>query len=134
MEEITLENWETLPPLTDADSEELAKAAVWVLDSKRGRDIAVLPVTGRSDITDCLVLVSATSGPHVRALAGELEHRMAQRGVHPLQTDGCDCRDWMVVDYGTLMVHIFNQETREFYHLDKLFANPDGGESREDTK
>ena len=128
-----MENWETLPSLEHAASTELAAACAWVLDSKRGQDIAVLPVVGRSDITDCFVLSSATSGTHVRALAGELEHRLSQRGVQPLHTDGGDSREWIVVDFGTVIVHIFTREAREFYHLDKLFANPDAGESKEET-
>ena len=81
MEDVTFENWEALAPLADASPEELAEAIRFVLDAKRGRDIAVIPVVGRSDITDCLVLASATSSTHVRALAGEVEYRLGQRGV-----------------------------------------------------
>ncbi|MBE6703577.1 MAG: ribosome silencing factor [Ruminococcaceae bacterium] len=124
MEDITFESWESLPPLTNADADELAEAIRYVLDAKRGKDIAVIPVEGRSDITDCFVLASANSGTHVRALADEVEFRMGQRGVQPLHTDGGDQRDWMVVDFGTVIVHIFNREAREFYHLDKLYAEP----------
>ena len=123
MEDITFENWESLPSLADADAAELAEAIRYVLDAKRGKDIAVIPVEGRSDITDCFVLSSANSGTHVRALAGEVEFRLGQRGVQPLHTDGGDQRDWMVVDYGAVIVHVFNKEAREFYHLDKLYYN-----------
>jgi ribosome-associated protein len=126
MEDITFEGWEKLSPLTDAEYEEVAEAIRFVLDAKRGRDIAVLPVVGNSDITDCYVISSATSGTHVRALAGEVEFRMGQRGLVPLHTDGGDQRDWMVVDFGNVIVHIFDREAREFYHLDKLYANPEG--------
>lgn len=124
--EQTMENWANLPSLADATATELAEAIAFVLDSKKGREIAVIPVEGRSDITDCVVLCSATSGTHVRALADEVEYRIGQRGLAPLHTDGGDKRDWMVVDYGTVMVHVFDREAREFYHLDKLYANPTG--------
>lgn len=124
MEDITFESWESLPSLADASPAELAEACRFVLDAKRGKDIAVIPVEGRSDITDCLVLASANSSTHVRSLAGEIEYRLGQRGVHPLHTDGGDKRDWMVVDFGTVMVHVFDREAREFYHLDKLYAEP----------
>ncbi|MBQ8356470.1 MAG: ribosome silencing factor [Clostridia bacterium] len=124
MEDVTFENWESLPSLAEADPTELAEAVRFVLDAKRGRDIAVISVEGRSDITDRMVLCSANSGTHVRALAGEVEYRLGQRGVHPLHTDGGDQRSWMVVDFGTVMVHVFDREAREFYHLDKLYAEP----------
>lgn len=126
MEDITFESWESLPSLADAEYAEVAEAVRFVLDAKRGRDIAVLPVVGNSDITDCYVICSATSGTHVRALAGEVEFRMGQRGLTPLHTDGGDQRDWMVVDFGNVIVHIFDREAREFYHLDKLYADPAG--------
>lgn len=126
MEDITFEGWEALPSLADAEYAEVAEAVRFILDAKRGRDIAVLPVVGNSDITDCYVISSATSGTHVRALAGEIEFRMGQRGLTPLHTDGGDQRDWMVVDFGNVIVHIFDREAREFYHLDKLYANPEG--------
>ena len=131
MEDITFESWESLPSLEDATPAELAEAIRFVLDAKRGRDIAVISVEGRSDITDYLVLSSANSGTHVRALAGEVEYRIGQRGVHPLHTDGGDQRTWMGVDFGTVMVHIFDREAREFYHLDKLYAEPKGAAEEE---
>ncbi len=121
MEELLFDNWAELPPLTDATPKELAEIACGVLDMKKGQDLAVICVQGRSDITDYLVLCSANSNTHVAALSGELEFRLAQRGVTPLHTDGGNARNWQVVDYGTVMVHIFDREAREFYNLDKLY-------------
>ncbi|MBQ9777697.1 MAG: ribosome silencing factor [Clostridia bacterium] len=123
MEEL-FENWQALPSLADADAAELAETCRAVLDMKKGSNIAVIRVEGRSDITDYLVLCSANSGTHVVALSGELEFRLAQRGVQPLHTDGGNARNWQVVDYGTVMVHIFDREAREFYNLDKLYREP----------
>lgn len=117
------DNWENLPSLADADAATLAAVAADILDSKKGNHIAVIPVEGRSDITDRLVLATANSGPHVRALADELEFRLGQRGVQPLHTDGGDGRSWVVADYGIVMVHVFDREAREFYHLDKLYGD-----------
>ena len=117
------ENWENLPSLADADAATLAEIAADILDAKKGSNIAVIPVEGRSDITDRLVLATASSGPHVRALADELAFRLGQRGVQPLHTDGGDGRSWVVADYGIIMVHVFDREAREFYHLDKLYGD-----------
>ncbi len=128
----TLENWAELPSLADADAAEVARAAKFVLDMKKAGDIALIPVKGHSDITDYLVLANAISAPHIQSLADELIFRMGERGVKALYTDGGNRRSWVVVDFGTVMVHIFDRETRGFYHLDKLYkdaARSDEGET-----
>ena len=121
MEELVFDHWAELPSLADAEPKELAEIAAAILDAKKGSNIAVICVKGRSDITDYLVLCSANSNTHVAALTGELEYRLAQRGVTPLHTDGGNARNWQVADYGTIMVHVFDREARDFYNLDKLY-------------
>ena len=110
-----------LPSLADATAKELAEACRDVLDSKKATNLVILSVEGRSDITDYLVLATGGSGPHIKALADELEFRIGERGVHPLHADGLGTRSWQIVDYGTVMVHIFDRESREFFNLDKLY-------------
>ncbi|MBQ2757849.1 MAG: ribosome silencing factor [Clostridia bacterium] len=112
---------EQLPSLADATAAELAEACRAVLDSKKAANIAVISVQGRSDITDFLVLATGTSAPHVKALADELEYKLSPRDVHPLHADGVGTRSWQIVDYGTVMVHVFDRESREFFNLDKLY-------------
>lgn len=130
--EFSFENWENLPSLSDADARTLAETARDVLDAKKAQNAVVLHVTAKSDITDYLVLATANTATHVHALADELEFRMAQRGVTPLHADGRNARSWQVVDFGTVMVHIFDREAREFYNLDKLYRDTEeisaGGE------
>ena len=130
MEEL-LENWAQQPSLAEADAAAVAEACRYVLDMKKGQNIAVIRMEGRSDVTDYLVLCSANSGTHVAALAGELEFRLGQRGLLPLHTDGGNARNWRVLDYVTVMVHIFDREAREFYNLDKLYREtPAQGEGK----
>ena len=76
MNEDMFENWASLPSLAEADTAEIAEAARAVLDAKKATDIAVIPVAGQSDITDCLVLATGNAGPHVKALAAEVEYRL----------------------------------------------------------
>ena len=121
--EFSFENWENLPSLAEADPRTLAETMRDVLDAKKAKNVAVLHVTAKSDITDYLVLASANTATHVHALADELEFRMGQRGVTPLHADGRNARSWQVVDFGTVMVHIFDREAREFYNLDKLYRD-----------
>ena len=131
MNEELLENWAELPSLKEASTEQIAEAARAVLDAKKAADIAVIPVTGRSDITDCLVLATGNAGPHVKALAAEVEYRLSLRGLSPLHTDGFSTRSWQVVDYGTVMVHVFDKQTRDFYNLDKLYKDAAAEETTE---
>ena len=121
MNEEMIETTGALPSLENADARELALACKDVLDSKKATNLALISVEGRSDITDYLVLATGGSGPHVKALADELEFRIGERGVHPLHADGVGTRSWQIVDYGTVMVHIFDRESREFFNLDKLY-------------
>ena len=121
MNEEMIETTKALPSLENADARELALACKDVLDSKKATNLALISVEGRSDITDYLVLATGGSGPHVKALADELEFRIGERGVHPLHADGVGTRSWQIVDYGTVMVHIFDRESREFFNLDKLY-------------
>ena len=127
----TLENWAELPALTNADAKDTANAAAKVLDLKKAADVVVIPVEGHSDITDYLILATATSAPHVQSLADELVFRMGERGVQTLHTDGGNRRSWVVVDFGNVMVHIFDRETRGFYHLDKLYKDAAGSGEKE---
>ena len=121
MNEEMMEQEVKLPSLADATAKELALACRDILESKKGANVSVLSVEGRSDITDYLVLATGSSGPHVKALADELEFQIGERGVHPLHADGVGTRSWQIVDYGTVMVHIFDRESREFFNLDKLY-------------
>lgn len=121
MNEEILNGEAALPTLEGATPKELAEACREILDTKKAADVAVLSVVGRSDITDYLVLATGTSGPHVKALADELEYKLSLRNVHPLHADGVGTRSWQIVDFGTVMVHIFDRESREFFNLDKLY-------------
>ncbi len=118
-----LESPETQPaPLTDATPAELAEAIALFLDSKRAHDIKVIPMAGKTDICDFMVLATGTSSTHVQTLGGEVEYQMSRRGIEPLHAEGRDNRAWSVLDYSHVLVHVFTRETREFYNLDKLYA------------
>ncbi len=112
----------TPAPLTDATAEELAEAIALFLDNKKGMQIKVLPMSGKTDICDYMVLATGTSSTHVQTLGGEVEYEMSRRGIEPLHAEGRDNRTWSVLDYSHVLVHVFTRETREFYNLDKLYG------------
>ncbi|MBR2353552.1 MAG: ribosome silencing factor [Clostridia bacterium] len=114
---------EALPSLENASPRELAEAIAEVLDSKKGRDIKVLCVEGKTEIADYFVLCTGNTGTQIKALADETEYRIGLRGVNPYQVEGRDNNTWLLVDYSNVIVHIFNREAREFYNLDKLYGD-----------
>lgn len=121
--EAELQAPETTPaPLTDATSAELAEAIALFLDNKKGVAIKVIPMSGKTDICDYMVLATGTSSTHVQTLGGEVEYEMSRRGIEPLHTEGRDNNSWTVLDYSHVLVHVFTRDTREFYNLDKLYA------------
>lgn len=113
----------TPAPLTDATPEELAEAIALFLDHKRGHQIKVIPMAGKTDICDFMVLATGTSNTHVQTLGREVEYEMNRRGIDPLHTEGRDNNTWSVLDFSHVMVHVFTRETREFYNLDKLYGD-----------
>ena len=120
---ITNETTEPTPdPLTDVDPKTLADAIARFLDDKRARDIKVIPMEGKTDICDYMVLATGTSSTHVQALGGEVEYQMSRRLVEPMHVEGRDNHAWIVLDYSQVLVHIFTKETREFYNLDRLYG------------
>ena len=106
------------------DPRSLAEEIYHVLDAHRGEDIAVLRVGEKIDITEYFVLCTAHATTHVRSLTDEVEFKIGEAGVKPFASEGRgDKNSWMVLDYGTVMVHIFTRDAREFYNLDKLYSD-----------
>jgi ribosome-associated protein len=114
---------EALPMLDNSDARTLAEAIADVLDSKKGKDIKVLHVEDKTVIAEYFVICSGNTGTQVKALAGEVEYKIGLRGVDPYQVEGRDNNSWLIVDYSNVIVHIFSREAREFYNLDKLYAD-----------
>lgn len=102
------------------DSFELMKNAVNILNDKKGRDIAAIKIDKVSDIADYFIICTATSNTHVRALADETEAKLKESGVEPGHIEG-KASDWILMDYGDVVIHIFGRTSREFYSLDHLW-------------
>ena len=114
---------EKLPPLTGAEPLELAHAIFDVLDAKKGQKIKVLQVVDQTVITDYFVICTGNSTTQVKALAGEVEFKLGLRGVDPVHFEGRDGGGWIVLDYSSVIVHIFSRENRDFYQLEKLYGD-----------
>lgn len=121
--ELNGEAAKTLSPLTGENARELADAIAEVLDSKKGHDIKVLHVEDKTVIAEYFVLCTGNSSTQIKALIGEVEYRIGQRGLDPYGCEGRDNNSWMILDYSNVIVHVFSREAREFYNLDKLYAD-----------
>lgn len=105
------------------DSKQLAVAAARALDAKKGRDIKILHVQELTSVTDYFVIASGTSTTHVGALADEVDFRLGEQGTKVLRTEGHDGKRWILLDYGSVLVHVFTQEAHDFYDLEHLWAD-----------
>lgn len=120
-----MENMENIentaaPAIDPKNSEEIAKYIVSVLDSRKGRDIKMLKVEERTSIADYFVICSATSSTQMRALVDEVEFKLGESGIKADHIEGRDS-GWMVIDFLSVIVHVFTLEARDFYKLDKLY-------------
>jgi len=102
---------------------ELVKAIAEILDSKKAIDITAIHTTEQTIITDYFLICSGTSTTHVKALAEELEFEMKKRhGILPKGVEG-RASGWILLDYGTVLVHVFMKEQREYYNLERLWED-----------
>src|SRR5688572_10931300 len=102
---------------------ELVKLCCRVLDDKKAGELAVLDVSEQSSITDYLVLATATSEPHLRALRVELEKALDKQHVHLVGMETAQDSGWTVIDAFDVMIHLFLAEARERYGLERLWRD-----------
>lgn len=81
-------------------------------------------MAGKSDFADYMVVASGRSQRHVGALADKLAERLNQEGYGPVQIEGKESCDWVLVDAGDIIVHLFRPEVRDIYHLEKMWGVP----------
>jgi ribosome-associated protein len=111
--------------LNKADSLELARLCCRALDEKKAGDLRVIDVTDLSSITNYLVIATATSEPHVRALRVELEKALDSAQARIIGTETASESGWAIMDAFDVMVHIFTPETRARYKLEHLWRDGD---------
>lgn len=102
---------------------EKATLAVKLLDSKKAKDIDLLKVGELTILADYFVICTADSSTQVKALADTLEDEFEKVGIMPYSREGKDGLNWLLLDYGDVIVHIFYREMREFYSLEKLWSD-----------
>lgn len=105
------------------DSNIVAQKIVEILKDKKAKDVKSLNITEITIITDYFVICSGTSSTHIKALADEVEEKMKEMNVELLRKEGYTSARWILLDFNDVVVHIFHEEEREFYNLERLWSN-----------
>ena len=101
----------------------LSEAIAAILDNKKGKKITTIDLSDKTVVADYFVIDSAYSSTAVKALADAIEEELDKAGVYPLHRD-VD-QKWVALDYGSVIVHLFYKETRDFYNLERLWSDGD---------
>ena len=102
---------------------DIVKTAVRAIDSKQGLDTEVIRITDLTVLADYFVICSGGSNTQINALGDEVEKELTEKGEEPLHREGYRGGTWVLLDYGCVVVHVFNDEARKFYSLEHLWAD-----------
>lgn len=106
------------------NNSDLIKNIIKTLDEKKAVDIKAIEIKELTIVADCFIIASGTSSTHVKSLAGEVEDALSKQGVEPLHIEG-RATGWTVLDYNSVIVHIFQRESRDYYNLERLWVDAD---------
>ena len=104
------------------EAEEIARLALDVASDHLGSDIALLDISEVSDFTDFFVIVTGETSRHLEAVANDVTRSLRKKKVRPLHREGTGQGGWILVDYGDVVLHVFDRETRERYALERLWS------------
>lgn len=106
----------------ELEPNELARKVVEIAADRKAENIVMLDISKVSIIADYFVICSGTSDRQVRAIAKEIDEKLGDVGINPINVEGMTEAKWVLIDYGAVFVHIFDPATREFYGLEQLWA------------
>ena len=102
---------------------ELAETAARALDSKKGKEIRLIRIDKITTLAEYFVICTGTSNTQINALCDAVEKELTEKGEEPLHREGYRGGTWVLLDYGCVVVHVFNDEARKFYSLEHLWAD-----------
>ena len=105
------------------NAKEIIAVAVKALDDKKGKDLKVLFTADQTTLADYFIICTGTSNTQVRALAEAAEEALSKAGEEPHHIEGHRGGQWTLMDYSSVVVHIFTEEGREFYGLERLWSD-----------
>jgi ribosome-associated protein len=102
---------------------EMVEKIVRTLDRKKAHDIKVLKITNLTILADYFIIANGSSNTQTKSLADEVDFQLSQEGVEPTRREGYTSSNWIILDYSDIIVHVFNQESRDYYQLERLWAD-----------
>lgn len=109
--------------LEKLEQKQMLEIIIKALDSKRAENIRLIGIKDLTIIADYFVIANGTSNTQTKALADEVEFQLKQKGIEPERTEGYQGANWIILDYGSIMVHVFYKETRDHYNLERLWQD-----------
>jgi ribosome-associated protein len=104
-------------------AKEMAKCAYLALEDKKAEDITVIDISGVSVLADYFIIANGTNPNQVQALVDNVEEDLHKAGHDPKQIEGYRQGNWVLLDYGDIIVHVFDQENRLFYDLERIWRD-----------
>jgi ribosome-associated protein len=108
------------------DTEEILRLVLARIDDMKAEDTVTINLTGKSALADFLVVTSGRSNRQVGAIADRLVEDLHKAGVRDVRVEGMPHCDWVLIDAGDVIVHVFRPEVRDFYQLEKMWSRPQG--------
>lgn len=102
---------------------EMLKKIIKTLDSKKAEEIKAIKIADLTILADYFIIANGTSTTHTKTLAEEVEYQLSQEGIEPNRTEGYNGSNWVILDYGDIVVHVFYKETRDYYQLERLWSD-----------
>ena len=109
--------------MAQLEEKQMLETIIRALDSKRAEDIRLIGIKDLTIVADYFVVANGTSNAQTKALADEVEFQLKQKGLEPTRTEGYQDATWIVLDYGSVVVHVFYKETRDYYKLERLWQD-----------
>ena len=104
-------------------SKEMAKIAIKALEDTKAEDIRVLDISEVSTLADCFIIANGTNRSQVQALRDHVEEKLTQAGYPVKDVEGYEMANWILMDFGDLIVHIFDRENRTFFDLERIWRD-----------
>jgi ribosome-associated protein len=111
---------------------DMARIVYRALEDKKGEDICIIDISGISPLADYFIITSGSNDSQVKALVDHVEDEMHKAGHSQIQREGLQTGNWVLLDYGDVVVHVFDTENREFYHLERIWSDGKRIESIDD--
>lgn len=104
-------------------SKEMAKLAVKALEDKKGEEIRVIDISEVSVLADYFIIANGSNRSQVQALSDNVAETLGRAGVHTKQVEGYESANWILLDFGDIIVHVFDKENRLFYDLERIWRD-----------